>query len=458
MPDSADIPDIADLRQRLDQAVVRQDWPLAEQTARQLDELGVASRADLLHLAHAWRWLGRFDEAIELLDRLRPGADDAERRQLYDVMATVLMKVGRHEEAADRLKEALQAGADAVLMERLANLLARENPQEALVLARRAVELDPTRLSARALIRASAERPGAARPRPPIARMPKRVGQFADARQAIRDSVLGGYPRGERFIDASTRFVTLGSCFADNLARHLTAKGLNAFSENIGEDVNSTFANRYLLDWVRNGVSSDTTQMMQDAYGEELRGRMREALAACDVFVFSLGVAPCFFDPDTDEFFFVNPKAGAAINLILGRYKMRTTTVQENAENLAAIISTVNALAHRPPTVVLTVSPVPLSATTESESALISDCLSKSTLRLACEEVLRANAGGQVHYWPSFEMVRWAGPYLAAHNPPVFGADDDRSRHVSRWLVALIMDLFLETYGKVGIGELAPQA
>jgi len=31
---------------------------------------------------------------------------------------------------------------------------------------------------------------------------------------------------------------------------------------------------------------------------------------------------------------------------------------------------------------------------------------------------------------------------------PAFGADDGRSRHVSRWLVAIITKLFIETFSK----------
>jgi hypothetical protein len=121
--------------------------------------------------------------------------------------------------------------------------------------------------------------------------------------------------------------------------------------------------------------------------------------------------------------------------------------VQENADNIAAIIEAVRRIAARKIDVVLTVSPVPLSGTTEFASAVIADCLSKSTLRLACQQVLSRRPPG-VFYWPSFEIVRWLGPHFGSLQPDVYGAHDGNTRHVSPWLVDIIVDLFLEHYAE----------
>jgi hypothetical protein len=48
-----------------------------------------------------------------------------------------------------------------------------------------------------------------------------------------------------------------------------------------------------------------------------------------------------------------------------------------------------------------------------------------------------------VYYWPSFEIVRWAGVHLAW---PAFGLDDDKTRHLTRRLVAEIVDAFVKTF------------
>lgn len=78
----------------------------------------------------------------------------------------------------------------------------------------------------------------------------------------------------------------------------------------------------------------------------------------------------------------------------------------------------------------LTVSPVPLNATFEMESAVVADCVSKATLRVAVEDVLRQGIPG-VRYFPSFEIVRWLSAYL----PGMYGEDDGSTVHISERVV-----------------------
>jgi hypothetical protein len=165
------------------------------------------------------------------------------------------------------------------------------------------------------------------------------------------------------------------------------------------------------------------------------------------VLILTLGVAPCFFDRETGAFGFVTGQLSPAVQRhLMSRYEMRMTSVAENVENIHAILASASRLAERPPKVVLTVSPVPLQATNEFHSAVIADCLSKSTLRLASHQAISETPEGQVVYWPSFEIVRWLGVHFGPAHPLVYGADDTNSRHVSQWLVDLIVDLFLETH------------
>ncbi len=110
------------------------------------------------------------------------------------------------------------------------------------------------------------------------------------------------------------------------------------------------------------------------------------------------------------------------------------------------VLDSLRRLAKRPPTIVLTVSPVPLSGTLEFHSAVVADCISKSTLRVACHEVMSVQEGTDVLYWPSFEIVRWLGTHFGPDQPHVYGAHDSNTRHVSEWMVTLIIDLFLEHY------------
>jgi tetratricopeptide (TPR) repeat protein len=308
----------------------------------------------------------------------------------------------------------------------------------------RAIELDPELADARAILQVALEGKTPVRAR--VAGWPARQRAFKGAREAIQQYVLRGQP-GERFIGPDTVFMTFGSCFAENLAARLREAGHRVNAEPIGEDVNSTYANRHLLEWIEAGPINAQTRMMHQVYGEAMRERLRRQIEDTDVFVLTLGLAPCFFDRRTGAFAFSPIKSETAREFLHANYEMRTTSVSENIRNLNMILESLRRMTSRPPRIVLTVSPVPMSGTTEFDSAVIADCVSKSTLRVACHEVASVQAASDVIYWPSFEIVRWLGPHFGPEHPAVYGQDDANTRHVSGWIVRLIVDLFLERYG-----------
>jgi tetratricopeptide (TPR) repeat protein len=319
----------------------------------------------------------------------------------------------------------------------------------------RAIELEPELADARAILEVM--RSGATAKRARVVGWPARQRAFKGAREVIEQYVLRGQP-GERFIRPETVFMTLGSCFAENLAARLREAGHSVNAEGIGEDVNSTYANRHLLEWVEKGPVDRPTQMMDRVYGEAMRQRLRRQIADTEVFVLTLGLAPCYFERDSGEFAFYPIKSETAREHLHANHEMRTTTVSENIRNLGLILESLRRMAGRPPKIVLTVSPVPLSGTTEFGSAVIADCISKSTLRVACHEVATVQAAQDVIYWPSFEIVRWLGPHFGREHPLVYGQDDENTRHVSGWIVRLIVDLFLERYGPEPEGVADPAA
>ena len=93
--------------------------------------------------------------------------------------------------------------------------------------------------------------------------------------------------------------------------------------------------------------------------------------------------------------------------------------------------------------IVLTLSPVPLKGTLDMPSVMQADAVSKSTLRIAINEIMLNSPAG-VSYWPSSEMVRWLGVYFE----DVFGLEDQRSRHVSSFVIQNIIGLFLSHHTK----------
>ena len=393
----------------------------------------------------------RWDESLDLLNGVIGGRygvpDEDVLRRSYRRALRTLADLSRWSDMQSLSQTALERfPEDADIHRRLGEALYfLGRPIEARHALERAVALDPEMAEARAALSLLKAEP-AGEPEAPrqVRPWPTRKAHFEDPRRLIGKYLLRGREK-DRFIDDGAAFFTLGSCFAGNLATRLKARGFPVHYEDIGEEVNSTFANRSLLDWIERGPIDEPTALMEELYGPRVRARFRKGLKRCSVFVMTLGVAACFFREDTGAFAFAPLTTRLGGDALFKRYRMRTTTVAENVDNIAAIIASVRRLARHPPRIVLTVSPVPMSATTELSSAISADALSKSTLRVACEEAVNAHAGQGVIYWPSFEMVRWLGAHFGPEHP-AYAGDDDNTRHVSGWLVDMIIDLFLEEH------------
>ena len=327
--------------------------------------------------------------------------------------------------------------------------------KKAIATLQKAIELEPDDPEPRVILE-SLQKRGKAEPaaRPRLRAWPSRQRAFDKPRELIEQYVLKALP-GQPFIGPDSVFMTLGSCFAENLARRLREAGYAVNSEEIGEEINSTYANRYLLDWIENGPKNPVTHKMEAFYGPEMRERLKRYVEDSDVFVMTLGLAPCFFEGESGRFVFYPPQTEAGRKLLHDNNVMRTTTVSENVRNLGLVMDSLRRMARRPPTIVLTVSPVPLSGTTELSSAVIADCVSKSTLRVACHEFMTLQDDGDVLYWPSFEIVRWLGTHFGPDQPHIYGAEDGNTRHVSAWVVKLIIDLFLERFSEAEPGSRA---
>jgi tetratricopeptide (TPR) repeat protein len=284
-----------------------------------------------------------------------------------------------------------------------------------------------------------------------VARWPVKLDDFADLDKVIRRSVAGA-PAARPLIHPRSRVVTLGSCFAMNIAHSLAKVGVAARPLGLGELINSTFANRALLEWASGEpaptADTEVINVLKTYFGDSPE-QIRSAFTEADLIVFTLGVAPAFFDRQSGAFYLACPNVNT--RHLLASKIFRTTTVEENVVNIEYIASTLRRWNPRIETV-FTVSPVPLYATLEYDSAIVADCVSKATLRVAIDTVVKRHHEG-VRYWPAFEIVRWLGAY----HGPMFGAEDGTSRHVSEHAIDAIVHAFLETYGdpvlRAGLGE-----
>ena len=264
-----------------------------------------------------------------------------------------------------------------------------------------------------------------------------------DFKNSIQKYVLPGSLLAGRFIQPDTKFFAMGSCFAHNIAMALRTNGYSTYYAGIGEEINSTNSNLFFLKWLisPNQISPQNTTSLTELVEKHSIDvpACRAALKNTDVLIMTLGVAPCFFAKSTGKFRLTNNIPTSHLSSS-DKYIFRTTTVKENKENLKQIIKL---LKRTNPSIKIffTLSPVPLRASFEFDSAVQADCLSKSTLRIAAHEIL-AEEYENIFYWPSFEIVRRLSPHIDIP----FGKDDQKNFHVNEELIDLIMDLFIENH------------
>jgi hypothetical protein len=272
--------------------------------------------------------------------------------------------------------------------------------------------------------------------------------QFDDFERLIRDWILPGHTPAEPMLAADDLVVTLGSCFARELRTFLGQAGLLATTLRIPEGLNNTYA---LLDFVAWCVKGSETGRgfrydrlesgeIREWVAEEDRETFAAAFAEAGAFVFTIGLAEVWQDRETGGVFW----RGVPQEIFdADRHVFRLTTVDENARNIVEMIDLVREVNATAP-IVVTLSPVPLQATFRDISCLTADSVSKSVLRVAIDQAMSEQRPG-VYYWPSFEIVRWAGAHVSW---PAYGFHDDRSRHVTRYTVSQIIDAFVESFYK----------
>lgn len=212
-------------------------------------------------------------------------------------------------------------------------------------------------------------------------------------------------------IDLDTNIVAFGSCFAEHIGAYLNESGFKvatkqdsiAHISRMGDGIVNTFAVLQQFQWAWQGISPKVELWHgYDAkalgYDEEIRLATRAMLDRTDVFIITLGLSEIWYDEPTGEVFW---RAVPADKFDPARHKFRTATVQENTDNLRHMLALIRE--YRPDAkVVLTLSPIPLTATFRPMSAMVANGYSKASLRCAIEDVV----GEGVYYFPAFEMVQ----------------------------------------------------
>ncbi|SFI85889.1 GSCFA domain-containing protein [Celeribacter neptunius] len=277
----------------------------------------------------------------------------------------------------------------------------------------------------------------------------------------------------------TTRVATAGSCFAQHIGRYLRLAGINVLDgepapKGMGEELATRFGYglysarygniytarqmRELLedamagrvdkrlfltrkgrwyDMLRPGVEPTGCASLEEAM--ELRRAHLEAVLALisstDVLVFTLGLTEGWIDKRAGKTLAMAP------GVIAGRYRERRFAFHNFSydEVLEDLRETLRLMQELNPNIklLLTVSPVPLTATASGDHVLSASSYSKSVLRAAAGDVAAGEAA--VDYFPSYEIVTSTAMAATAYEANLRG--------VTQEMVETVMGVFLVAHG-----------
>lgn len=389
--------------------------------------------------------LSILDDHPELYDMPTEG-----NLQLIRNAAVRCSHVGPFPKATELFRKLAKASNQAADYASLSEILTHGNQfEEAVAALETAIKLDPASYDTPAnrdtleVARTEARKAKSGKgTKSKVGRYPETQDFLGDLPKLIRDHIAVNLNSAPKFVSRTTKFFTMGSCFARNLAKSLRDNNYTAHHLEISEYINTTFANRVFVDWLRGAEIDDSVrerivELLPEGWSKEAS---LEVIKSSDVFILTLGVAAAFFDRTTGAFVLPRPSALNS-RALAERYQFRTATVQENVDNVLYLIDFVRSLAPKVK-IVVTVSPVPILASFEYESAVQADCLSKSTMRLVAHEIVNKSNLADIWYWPSFEVFRWGGSNASNY----YAADDGAAWHVSEEKVAGTISAFIDMF------------
>lgn len=246
-------------------------------------------------------------------------------------------------------------------------------------------------------------------------------------------------------LDPSTRVATAGSCFAQHIGRHLRRRNANYLDLEPAPDFLSPeqarrhgygilscrygniYTARQLLQlaqeclglrtpseraWAKDGRFYDALRPSVDPVGHASAGdvlamrgqhllKVRELLGQTDLFIFTLGLTEAWVSREDGT---VYPTAPGTIagTFDAGKYVFHNFRYNEV---LADMLGFWALLREQSPAarLLLTVSPVPLTATASGEHVLVATTQSKATLRAVAGDLAAHEKG--ISYFPSYELI-----------------------------------------------------
>jgi hypothetical protein len=290
-------------------------------------------------------------------------------------------------------------------------------------------------------------------------------------------------------ISTDMRIVTAGSCFAQHISRAVQERGFNWYnaetapgSAELARSFNygvfsfrtgNIYTTRMLNQWFRWARKPDdcpdiywtSDRGIQDPFRpniepdgfatlEEARASRRAVLAAvgdamrkAEIFVFTLGLTECWRSADGLIEFAACPGTSAGC-FDPAEHVFHNMGFKDVTRELSRALANLRAVNKRVK-ILLTVSPVPLTATASGQHVLTATSHSKAILRAAAGTI--AAEHDDVDYFPSYEIIThpvWGGRFYA-----------ENKRSVRPEGVAFVMNQFFAAIGAeaTGVPKQEPQ-
>jgi len=255
-------------------------------------------------------------------------------------------------------------------------------------------------------------------------------------------------------ISSDTRVVTIGSCFAEELARGMARlkiggamhpTGLFYNTGSIRQEIERIFGGwpeyaaepmwRIRDGWVHPFKNADRvfeTEAELRRWSDDLDRAAEALFRSAEVIVITLGLIEAWRNPVTRNVYRVLPHPDVFQDL---RPVFTRLTVNEMQADLECIRTTIRR--HTRAELIVTVSPVPLHATMTDRDVRIANVESKSRIRAAVSEFVETHP--DVRYFHSYELVT-----TSERLSDFMEAD---GRHVQRRAVDYILSQFVRTFG-----------
>jgi hypothetical protein len=175
--------------------------------------------------------------------------------------------------------------------------------------------------------------------------------------------------------------------------------------------------------------------------------RVKEMFMKMDVFVFTLGLTETWLDIQSGTCFPTAPGALAGV-YDPSKVEFLNASYSDTLNDFYAFRKLLIKARRRDFKVILTVSPVPLTATASNSHVLVATTHSKAILRAAAGHL--ASADENIDYFPSYEIVtnpRWGGGASFLHN----------LRSVRPEVVDIVMSHFFGEHPSLSSANFSPE-